>query len=212
MTSLADYIKRLQEVSSLLKDTKRVAVTVGIVAGKATEAAVSRRVFLQGRAVDGSAIGTYSKKPFYLSPDAKVMQLLPKKRKRRPVITPMGKTGQTVFKNGKPHKTMYLKDGYAQFRKLVGRQPDDKLKKLGGIQTDGVNLNLTGSLAQSFTTGIQGNAIVLGFTDAKEFQKARYNEQHFGKNIFGVSKAEANTFSAAFAAEMNAVVQKIMQP
>lgn len=212
MTNLAEYIKRLQEVSALLKDSKKVAVTVGIVAGKAVEAAVSRRVFLKGRATDNSAIGTYSKEPFYLSPNAPIMLLLPKKRKRKPIITPEGKTGQKVFKNGKPHKTMYLKEGYAQFRKLVGRQPDEKLKKLGGIETDGVNLNLTGSMAQSFTTGMEGNAIVLGFTDAKEFQKARANEQRFGKNIFAVSKAEANVFSAAFAAEMNTIVQKIMQP
>jgi hypothetical protein len=212
MSQLSDYIQRIKEVQALLSNTPKLVQQVGIVAGKEVEAAMSRRIFLRGQATDGGAIGQYSTTPIYVNPKAPFLLLLPKFQKRKPNLTPIGKNGDKVFKNGKPHKTAYLAGGYKELRQRTGRDAGAKLKKFGGIATSGVNLNLTGSMAQNFTTGINSGVVALGFTVAKEFEKARGNEKRFGKTIFAASPQEVATFSAAVNREMNILIQKIMQP
>jgi hypothetical protein len=194
---LKQYIIRMQAVQNYLRDSKVITENIALVAGKQLEAEMGRRIFLKGRDTTGAAIGTYSVTPFYINPNAPLFKLLPKNKKSKPRLTPIGKTGQTVFKNGKPHKTAYLAGGYAEFRKIVGRQPGAKLAKLGGITANGVNLNLTGSMAQNFSLGFSGKRIALGFSSAVEFQKARGNEKRFGKAIFTASKSEKINFTRA---------------
>jgi len=194
---LKQYIIRMQAVQDYLRDSKTITENIALVAGKQLEAEMGRRIFLKGRDTTGAAIGVYSVTPFYINPNAPLFKLLPKNKKSKPRLTPIGKNGQTVFKNGKPHKTAYLAGGYAEFRKIVGRQPGAKLAKLGGITANGVNLNLTGSMAANFTLGFSGKRIALGFTSLKEYGKAKGNEAHFGKAIFTASKTERLNFTRA---------------
>jgi hypothetical protein len=81
----------------------------------------------------------------------------------------------------------------------VGRQPGAKLAKLGGITANGVNLNLTGSMAQNFGLGFSGRRIAIGFTSLVEYGKARGNEERFGVigSIFSASKSEKANFIRA---------------
>jgi hypothetical protein len=196
MTTVKDYILRMQAVKQYLADQKTVTENIALVAGKQLEAEMGRRIFLKGRDTAGAAIGTYSVTPFYINPNAPLFKLLPKFKKSKPRLTPVGAKGQTVFKNGKPHKTAYIGGGYAEFRKIVGRQPGAKLAKLGGITANGVNLNLTGSMAQNFGLGFSGRRIAMGFTSLLEYAKARGNEERFGVigSIFSASKSEKANF------------------
>lgn len=206
---LQDYILRLKAVRSTLSNNARVTENIALVAGKELEATVGRRIFLQGKNTAGGAIGTYSTKPFYINPNAPLFAALPKFRKSKPRLKPIGKNGDTVFKNGKPHKTAYIGGGYAQFRKIVGRQPSAKLAKLGGITAGGVNLNLTGSMASAFALGYSRNSISLGFTTQKEFAKAQGLERRYGA-IFSASKSERARFVAAANREFLRIIRDIM--
>lgn len=194
---LKDYIARLQAVKNTIANTANITQNIALVAGKQLEAEMGRRIFLKGRDTAGAAIGSYSTKPFYINPNAPLFALLPKFRKSKPRLKPIGKNGDTVFKNGKPHKTAYIAGGYLGFRKIVGRQPSAKLAKLGGITAGGVNLNLTGSMASSFSLGFTKKSVSLGFTTQREYAKAIGNEQRFGTTIFSASKSERANFAAA---------------
>jgi hypothetical protein len=209
---LRNYLGRINEVLGFLKDTPKIAQLVGIVAAKEVEAAMGRRIFLKGQATDNSAIGSYSTTPIYVNPKSPILLLLPKFKKRKPSFSPEGKKGDTVFKNGNPHKTKYFADGYAGFRRAAGREPGAKLQAIGGISASGVNLNLTGSMAQNFTTGISGGIVSLGFTNAQELKKARGNEARFGKAIFAASNGEIAIFDNAVNREMQIIIRKILQP
>jgi len=191
---LKQYIARMQAVKIVISNTPLVTENIALVAGKQLEAEVGRRIFLKGLDVNNAAIGKYSTRPFYINPNARLFDLLPKFKKSKPRLKPIGKTGKTVFKNGKPHKTAYLAGGYAEFRSKVGRQPSAKLQKLGGITAGGVNLNLTGSMATNLGLKFGKKTVSLGFTSGVEFAKAKANEKHFGTSIFDASKKEKTNF------------------
>ena len=74
------------------KITKEVATGV--------RASNLRRIHNDGKAANGSNIGSYSTKPMYVS-----LKASPRK------FTPKGKTGKTKFANGKSHKSGYFRDG-----------------------------------------------------------------------------------------------------
>lgn len=205
---LKDYIARLQAVKNAISNTANVTENIALVAGKQLEAEMGRRVFLNGKNTAGAAIGAYSTKPIYVNPNAALFALLPKFRKSKPRLKPIGKNGDTVFKNGKPHKTAYIADGYLGFRKVVGRQPSAKLAKLGGITAAGVNLNLTGSMAAAFSLGFDKKSVSLGFTTQREYDKAVGNEKRFGGAIFSASKKERANFAAAANREFLRLVAK----
>ena len=119
----------------------------------------------QGRAINGM-IGHYSGVPMYVNP-----RYSPRK------FPTKGKNGQTKFKNGKPHKTGYFV-GYKGFRTAIGRE------------TNIVNLQLSGKLFKDWSMLQQGNTWVIGFRSKYGTQVAEGNEQHFGKQIWGVTQKD----------------------
>jgi hypothetical protein len=203
---LKQYIARMQAVKAVIANTKFVTENIALVAGKQLEAEFGRRIFLKGLDTNNAAIGKYSTRPLYINPNARLFDLLPKFKKSKPRLKPIGKTGQTVFKNGKPHKTAYLAGGYAEFRTKVGRQPSAKLQKLGGITAGGVNLNLTGSMATNLNLNFSKKSVSLGFSSPVEYAKAKANERHFGTVIFAASKKEKTNFAAAASREFSRLV------
>jgi len=204
--SIQEYKKRLKIVVELLKNTPRLIQNIAVVAGKAMYAEFVQRIFSKGLAADGSPIGSYSTKPAYFSPKQKGAAGVPKPRiglpttrvvkgKRVPALSPIGKNGQTVFKNGRPHKTAYVKDGYKGFRKLVGRQSGK------------VDLNLTGSLFLSVQLATTKSGVILFFATQNEADKARGNEKKFGKIIFNINSTE----QAIFDKEMQRIIQLLIK-
>lgn len=125
------------------------------------------RIHMEGKGVNEGLIGQYDTDPMYVNP---------KKSPRK--FPPMGKTGRTKFKSGKPHKTKYFAQGYKGFRAAVGR---DATK---------VNLHLTGTLLKSFVMEQDGNDIVLGFNSEYGSDVSAGNEQRFGKKIWGVTQKD----------------------
>ena len=75
---------------------------------------VARRVFTDGKASDGSAIGSYSTKPIYIS-----------------------KKNSPVQNAGEPkEKTLFFPGGYRQFKSDIGRGDGVNLKVFGRLQSD----------------------------------------------------------------------------
>jgi hypothetical protein len=98
-------------------------------------AEVSLRIFTKGGNADGGAIGQYnSTNPIYLNPK--------KSFGGSKLGTPRGKTGETKFKNGKTHVTVYL-DSYKDYKAVLGKPSG------GGF----VNLELSGDLKSDFENG-----------------------------------------------------------
>lgn len=126
-----------------------------------------RRIHTDGKAVDESSIGKYDTKEIYVNPKNS-----PKK------FTGLGKGGKTKFKSGRSHKTRYFKDGYKGFRAKIGRE------------TSKVNLSLFGRLSKEFVQQQRGKDWVLGFSSEEANNKRLGNEKRFGKEIWGVSKAD----------------------
>lgn len=121
-----------------------------------------RRVHNEGKAVSGN-IGKYSTKPLYVNPAKAGVRQFSKK----------GKTGKTVFKNGKPHKTGYF-SGYGSFKSAIGFSTT-------------VNMEVTGRLRADWVILRSGSTYQIGFQSSYGKKISEGNEDHFGKQIWGVT-------------------------
>ena len=121
------------------------------------------RIHTDGLAADDTAIGQYSRKPLYVN-TAKT---------GRKSVPPIGKTGETKFKDGQPHKTTFFADGYAGYKQA----------------TQG---NTTVRLFESGQTANQFNVFPggLGWPNDELYNRAKYLENHFKKVIWNVTKDE----------------------
>lgn len=96
-------------------------------------AEMAERIFVKGGNSAGSQIGQYnSTTPIYINPNQS-----PKK------FPTKGKSGNTTFADGTPHKTGYF-ESYKAFRGAIGRR------------TDTVNLQLTGDLKSDLENPVRG--------------------------------------------------------
>lgn len=125
-----------------------------------------RRIHNEGQAVNGK-IGSYnSTSELYVNP------------KNSPrVFPPIGKTGKSVFKNGKKHKTGYF-PSYKGFRNKIGRE------------TGFVNLQLSGKLLKDWIMLQENKDWVIGFKSLYGAQISRGMEQKYGKLIWGVTEKD----------------------
>lgn len=200
-----DVIRKLEALKAQIQGG-----FLGVPAAKELEARMSRRIFLQGRNSANVPIGEYSTKPIYISLKRREFNLLPAIRKLKGRGKPLPKfpKGRTEFADGTPLVSRYFARGYREFREVAGRQPKGKVAKLGGKATDGINFNLTGSLAQSFTTGIASGRVTIGFTSRKELSKALSLERRFGA-VFDPTQDEIKAFRAAYTQEVRRFTQNI---
>jgi len=145
-------------------------------------AEVSLRVFTKGGNADGGAIGQYnSKDPIYLNPK--------KAFGGSKLGTPRGKNGDTKFKNGKPHVTVYL-DSYKDYKAALGKPSEGKF----------VNLELSGDLKSDFENGAVPTPTQLGPHEYAVQLKRNINinkvaglESRYGK-IFALTNQEVENF------------------
>ena len=184
-------IARLKILSEVIAN-ENTAKRISQVAAFQVIAEYKQRIFFEGLDSSGSPIGQYSVNPFYINP-------LSLTTVSASGIKPMGKNGQSVFKNGKPHKTKYLTQGYAELRTLTGRQAEK------------VDLNFSGSLFESIKVTENGNVSSVTYTNDElagimEFQESA---ERFGKDISTVSDAEREIGETAAQNELLAILEEI---
>lgn len=133
-----------------------------------TLAAMSTRIFIDGKNSDEGKIGNYDTKPFYANP------------KTSPVAT--NKTGKT----GKKIQGGYYAGGYKEYRGQQGRESGFINQRLSGdLQSDfnngssGFNLNQTGELCFSISIDKPENVA-----------KVKGQEARFGPIFTELSKSE----------------------
>lgn len=132
---------------------------------------ILQNVFFEGRDRDGGRIGSYSRKPMYVSLSAARArygsQVPTSKLKGR------GKNSTgSKFANGEPRASMYFSDGYAGFRAHMNRP------------TNTVNLKLTGNLAGAIAAGTSKNVSTIAWTNQAAAELAAAHEAKYGTVIF----------------------------
>lgn len=133
---------------------------------------MANRIFVDGKNSNGTDIGQYDdKKPFYINPSKSAGNTAA-------LIPPKGKSGETVFASGEPHKTTYV-ESYKEYRKLIGRK-NDKVRFIlsGDLQSDFRKVSgLESKLAKA--TKIRVNEFQIkvdGDENAKKLE--RFNEKY----------------------------------
>ena len=149
-----------------------------------------QRIFFLGLDTSGGSIGQYSVNPFYINP-------LSLTTVSASGIKPQGKNGQSVFKNGNPHKTKYLTQGYKELRDLTGRQSNT------------VDLNFSGSLFQSIKVTESGSVSAITYTNDEMANIMVFNEDRFAKDISTVSNEEREMGETAARNELLAILEEI---
>jgi hypothetical protein len=182
-------IARLKILSEVIAN-ENTARRISQAAAFQVIAEYKQRIFFNGLDSSESPIGQYSVNPFYINP----LSLTTVKASG---IKPMGKNGQSVFKNGNPHKTKYLTQGYAELRTLTGRQAET------------VDLNFSGSLFQSIKVTESGNVSAVTYTNDSMADIMEFNEERFGKDISTVSDNERELGETAAQNELLAILEEI---
>lgn len=181
--------ERLEILSQVVNDVN-TGKRISQAAAFQVIAEYKQRIFFQGLDSSGSAIGQYSANPFYINP-------LSLTTVSASGIAPEGKNGQKVFKNGNPHKTKYLMQGYKQLRDLTGRQSGT------------VDLNFSGSLFQSIKVTESGEISLVTYTNDELANIMESNEDRFGKDISTVSVEEREMGEVAARNELLAILEEI---
>ena len=182
-------LERLEMLKTVIEDDN-TAKRISQAAAFQVIAEYKQRIFSEGLDSSGAPIGTYSVNPFYINPKTLIGV-------KAAGIKPEGKNGQTVFKNGKPHKTKYLTQGYAQLRDLTGRQSST------------VDLNFSGSLFESIKVTESGLVSRVTYTNAKNAEIMAGQEQHFTRDISSVSDEEREQGEEAARNELLAILEEI---
>lgn len=160
------------------------------------KARMIRRIFLQGIAANGQAIGTYSTKPMLVG-STSFTNLKGRVKSSNGVskifATKQARAKQKWVTTKSKQRLVQLEGGYQEFRKLVGR----------GRNGSKVNLDLTGALRESIVIGSSKGALVIGIKDAKNARKKQYLHMKYG-TVFAASKQERIWFEN----QMEKAIQK----
>lgn len=150
------------------------------------------RIHEQGKAADGSDIGTYSKKPIYVSITAN-----PGKSFGRPI----GKSGKSKFasgkKKGQDHKSRYFPQGYSEYKTAIGRN-----------QLGKVNLSLSGQLNSQLALIATSRGYGLGWPDDEKLKRSAFLEKKYGKKIWALAGKEKEI---ALAAAENVIKRALLE-
>ena len=117
---------------------------------------MQERIHTLGLAADGSTIGSYSSTPIYVPTQISKMN-------------PVGKRGNSSFKNGKLHRSHYFAGGYRAFK-----------------NKSTVNLTLTGELRNQLIAIHTG----VGWHDEQQYERALALEKKYGKSIWNLTNQE----------------------
>lgn len=141
------------------------------------------RIFNKGLDSNDAKIGTYSRKPAYFSKEQFA---------RQGAFRGQGKNGANP-----DAKSMYLKGGYDELRRIQGRKTPD------------VNLNYTGSLSLNVQAGkITDGVYGVYLSSELESKKRKGLEKKVGKPVFSISPSDNAGFRDAVEAEINVIRQE----
>lgn len=167
-----EHLNRIKELAARV--SKEEALRIRVPAANRLLANTKNRIINEGRASDGSRIGNYSTKPAYYSRKQFV---------RKGSFKGIGKNG------GKPRKTMYIATGYSGFRQVQG------------LQTQFVNMELSGDLMLSYVSVPDNNAnIKQGLNTELSAKKREGLEKRF-KPFLRSTKDEIADFNKECAVE-----------
>lgn len=156
----------LINVGKTLNNIPINAITVEV--GQYLVADNIERIHEQGKAVNGSKIGSYdTTRPLYVNPETSAT--------KQGLIPTKGKNGQTKFKNGKLHKATYV-NSYKELRKIQGKE--------SGF----VNLNYTSKLQSELNLVVKNNKADIGFISSYGGDLSENLEKKYGKKIWGVTQ------------------------
>ena len=176
------------ELIQFVDDFNEKLLSATIIAGQGLLGDLLNRVHREGRATDGSPIGSggYSRTPFYAAMDDFINRgSIPKDK---------------VSKNG---KWVQLPEGYKSFREYSGRQ------------TDFVDLKYTGTLQNSMLLVQTENGFAIGYPQQNQpgdegtregTDPATLSlelEERYGKDIFAASQSEIDNFLGDIIYELN---------
>ena len=155
----------LQKINSFNALLREVATTM--------YANITRRIHNDGQDVNESDIGRYSTTPTLIGASSFVNKTAANK-----VFGSLAKRRQLDWITFKGRHLAILDGGYKQIRNIEGKD------------TSHVNLNRTGQLRKDFAFESQGKMYVLGFKSEYGAKLRKYQEEHWGKKIWGVSKQD----------------------
>lgn len=178
---IKEHLNRIKELAARV--SKEEALRIRVPAANKLLAATKNRIIQEGRASDGSKIGSYSTKPAYYSRKQFV---------RKGSFKGIGKTG-------KKRKSMYIADGYRGFRAAQG------------LETKFVNMELSGDLMLSYVSDADSNAnITQGLKTENSAQKRRGLEKRF-KPFLKSTKEEIETFNKECALEFAKLTVNVLR-
>lgn len=168
-----------ERISSLITRISSVGVggsnhsKIARIASESILSEVVERIHDKGLASDGSQIGQYSKKPMYVSTLSNVGS-------KKAFGAPVGKTGVSMFKNGKKHTSRYFQGGYEDYKTAIGRN------KLGSV-----NLSLSGQMQNQLAVMPTQSGWGIGFQNAELLKRAvMFETQKYKKQIWALSVDE----------------------
>lgn len=120
---------------------------------------------------------------------------------------------QTVSSNvaGFTLRRRIFNDGKATEGSGIGEYnnlPYRKYRERRGRQVSYVDLELSGDLRRSITTGVAGKDVVLGFVNEDEVTIAESHQKRYGKEIFVLNDAELEAAEEAFIREVDIVARE----
>lgn len=177
-----EYATKLSNYANIL--SKGVVESVIVPAANELLAITKNRIINEGKNSEGSDIGQYSRKAGYYSPRSFV---------NKGSFKGIGKNG------GTPRKTMYLANGYYQFRSIQGREVNK------------VNVNLSGDTMNRYQLSVQPSVIIYGMTTQKASDIRRGNERRFGNKIYASTKQELDNYNKDVAKELAEITTAIFQ-
>lgn len=184
-----NIIDRLNKLAEVIADDN-TAKRISQVAAVRVVAEYTTRIFKLGLDSSGNSIGVYNKDPFYINPITLIGVAAED-------VVPMGKYGATKFKNGQPHKTKYLTQGYAELRALTGRN------------SAYVDLNFSGSVFQSVQVRQEGNDSYVSYTSQKSIDIMEGQEVRFGTDIMPPTEQEIADGQEAAQLELLAILEEL---
>lgn len=182
--------------------------------------AIKKRIVNEGKNSSEAPIGDYSTKPIYaqkeqfakpgaFKPQGKNNKfgntigdrLIPSVRLRSNSVksNPARYNRYTLVKpDYTPRKTMYLAEGYRELRSIQG------------LRTDIMNFQYRGVLMGDYQMGVDGVAILLGFTSAKESLKREGLEKRFG-SVFAPTPTEISKYKQQAEANIQRITVGILE-
>lgn len=178
---LAQYLQRLNQ---LAQTVQQAALENAVVPNANELLATTKQRIIDGKDSDNGDIGSYSKKAGYYSKEQFV---------NKSQFKGIGKNG------GKPRKTMYLPQGYYEFRGIQGR---DNTK---------VNVTLSGDTNNRYQLKYDGKSVIMGMTTKKASDIRKGQEKRFEKTIYQSTKQELEQYNKNVAEDLQKNIIEILK-